>query len=186
MELTTAMYVDFGPDNYYRIYKDGRLFCNHRGVFLKDTRNSNGYIINQFKHMEQKMYRHRLVATHFVVNPRPDIFTHIDHINGIKTDNRASNLRFCTNGINLLNQKTKSIKADPRATIRPFQSRLTFLKQFFHLAMCPTEESAIKLNDRIRRLLCKKFYEFTIRPMAYAAPQNWKISQKGVVTRPLL
>ena len=186
MELTTATYVDFGPENYYRIYKDGRLFCNPRGVFLADTLNSNGYVINQFKHLQQKMYRHRLVATYFVVNPRPDIFTHIDHKNGDKTDNRACNLRFCTNAINLLNQQSKSIKGDPRVTLRPFQSKLTFLSKYFHLGMCSTEEEAKRLNNRIRKILCRKVYNYTIRPMTYATPESWRISQKGVVTRPLL
>lgn len=42
---------------------------------------------------------HRLVAQAFVLNP--DNLTDVDHINNIKTDNRASNLRWCTHTENM-------------------------------------------------------------------------------------
>lgn len=45
-----------------------------------------------------RVYVHRLVIEAFI--PNPDDLPEIDHINGDKADNRASNLRWCTHSQN--------------------------------------------------------------------------------------
>lgn len=59
----------------------------------KQTRASSGYREIRFtvKNVTGRIYVHRLVAEAFV--PNPDNLPEIDHINGDKADNRASNLR---------------------------------------------------------------------------------------------
>ena len=45
---------------------------------------------------------HRLVAKAFVLNPCPEIFDEVDHINGVRSDNRWTNLRWVTRKLNMM------------------------------------------------------------------------------------
>lgn len=55
-------------------------------------------------------YVHRAVAEAFVFNPNPSEFNCVDHINGIKEDNRAENLRWTTREENLKSYFRKKYK----------------------------------------------------------------------------
>ena len=65
--------------------------------------------------MSQLHRIHRLVALAFVPNPRPDIFTHVDHIDGNQFNNHYTNLRWLTHQLNLLNRPSAvGVKFDKR------------------------------------------------------------------------
>lgn len=72
-----------------------------RARMLNQTENSNGYYrvsLSRDNHVKQA-FVHRLVAMAFVENP--DNLPVIDHIDGDRHNNDASNLRWCTQGDNL-------------------------------------------------------------------------------------
>lgn len=70
-------------------------------IILKPFYNSLGYqIIKLCKNSKTKSWRiHRLIAIHFI--PNPSSLPHINHINGIKNDNRIENLEWCDHEHNM-------------------------------------------------------------------------------------
>lgn len=88
----------------YFVDYEGNVYSNKNGNFikLKPMISSYGYPIISIKGKKVKV--HRLVAETFIPNPfnKPCI----DHINTIKTDNRALNLRWCTHKENANNPLT--------------------------------------------------------------------------------
>ena len=56
-------------------------------------------------------YVHRLVASAFVFNPNPEVFTEVDHIDGDTMNNKASNLRWVNRSANMMNPITRQRQA---------------------------------------------------------------------------
>ena len=73
------------------IHRDGVLVAE--GVPIYGSKNNMGYLYVGSK-FGKPYAMHRLVAKHFVPNPLPYIFTCVDHINGVITDNDYRNLRW--------------------------------------------------------------------------------------------
>lgn len=70
--------------------------------FLKGHPITKGYIQVQLASKPRKVLRlvHVLVARLFVKNPHPERFNQVNHINGVKSDNRAVNLEWTDNSGN--------------------------------------------------------------------------------------
>ena len=97
--------------NLCRIYKIGtNTSKNHSGI-LNNTKSSYGYMRIHVS-INGKVYNkavHRLVAETWC--PNPDHKPFVDHINAIRDDNRASNLRWVTTSENNKNPHyTKLLK----------------------------------------------------------------------------
>jgi hypothetical protein len=81
----------------YMINRKGEVKSLLTGKILKAAKHKSGYmLLGLRKNGESKTVKvHRLLAKAFIPNPENKPF--IDHINGVRDDNRLENLRWCTN-----------------------------------------------------------------------------------------
>ena len=85
------------------VYEDGRVWSNGKKKFMTYHKDKFGYLAVTIRfNGKRKSYRkHRIIAEHFI--PNPNNLRCVDHINGIKTDNRIENLRWVTSQDNTRN-----------------------------------------------------------------------------------
>lgn len=126
-------------EEYEFINKMGKRF--HRESFIKDNGNYNkynGYCYYRYRGREGETVKisiHRLVALYFVENPNPQDYTQVNHIDGNKTNNKANNLEWCNERLNmehaskhgLINRESEKRKEQAKENIKKAQEKVTKL-----------------------------------------------------------
>ena len=102
----------YSGSSYGRIKSNERTIINKKGVLQycpekillqKERSIKNPYLIIGLSKNgnTKKKYVHRLISFLFIENDDPENKTLVNHINEIKTDNRAENLEWCTPQYNI-------------------------------------------------------------------------------------
>ena len=90
------------PNFNYQISDCGRVRNSENGYILKQQNNKRGYRVIRIKDkngIKSSFMVHRLVAAAFCKNDRN--LVEVNHKDGVKTNNHANNLEWCTRGENI-------------------------------------------------------------------------------------
>lgn len=85
------------------VHADGRVWSKYSKDWIKPQPQKKGYL--KLKVNGKVTTLHRVIAEAFV--PNPDNLPEVDHISGIKSDNRAQNLRWVTGEENIKSYRNR-------------------------------------------------------------------------------
>lgn len=131
-------YYKYNPFSGKIMSIGGRRGGHREDYILGEYFDSSGYpqVIFRVNGKNKTKKVHRIIAENELPNPKG--YTDIDHINGIKTDNRVDNLRWCSHKDNCNNPITKDKMLK---TVRSEEYR----------KKCSEREKGKKLSDETKK-----------------------------------
>ena len=152
-------------DNEFIVYKCGFVFKKDKGrnkgewKLLNLNKKNNGYTVVNIETNDgvRRVRLHRLVF--YAFNPEWNIMDTsknnlIDHINGIRSDNRLSNLRNITNQHNIFNTKQSKGYCYHKGT-KKYRATISIDGKQKHLGMFKTKTGARLKYLRTKEILHK-------------------------------
>lgn len=114
-----------GYENYYRVSNMGRVLSviKTKHIILKQRITKHGYCAVNIRNEQNKrnVLVHRLIADAFISNTenKPEV----NHINGIKSDNKAVNLEWCTRKENCSHAYKIGLRTPTMSGVNRYNSR---------------------------------------------------------------
>jgi len=150
--------LDFMGLSMYSVTNDGHVWSWHEYRWLS-TFDDDGYhrvtLQREGSGNQTDNFRiNQLVGRAFIFNPDPKNLTVVDHINGIKTDNRVSNLRWVS-----VEQNNRHAADRPWSRKKPFNSTPEFaiLAGRLRKAGLSISQVAVELGKTYRQIQRLKY-----------------------------
>lgn len=131
------------PDfSNYEFSNKGRIKNVSLNVLMSESCDSDGYVTIGLREGNKRTTKriHKIIAELFVNNPNPDYYNIVNHINGIRNDNRAENLEWTDIRTNVKEQDrslstlSKSIEyTDKEGNKTTFES-ITEAAEYFNIS----------------------------------------------------
>ena len=105
----TYIYVPrYLPGYHFLISKCGRFVINDKFPHITKIYHATQHVRDSYAYLNiERIKLHRLVALAWVYNPAPNEFTCVDHIDGDRMNNHASNLRWLNAALNMQNRSSE-------------------------------------------------------------------------------
>lgn len=179
-------------DTWRTVYKEFPHYqVNPFGVVRSTYKNRNhiknqriyrkSYYRTSFIHKSvfKTVWIHRMVGKAFVLNPRPDLFDTIDHIDRDTMNNFYKNIRWVNRHLNSLNKRTYRGVSMVGGWYNIF---LTFCGVNHYCGRTKSATEVVDVKDKIREELFNKLYMYLTQPVTWSKPETWKINKEGVTT----